>query len=115
MMISFIVHTLYLISGVKANHNTSSLEKDNMRSDKVTIKALDEEVMDTNVFGNYINRLSNQLCYEKSYWDRHINFPFAVSFYKKPWNYTIPNCPRSTRVINYTINYLKQLWIYPII
>ena len=28
---------------------------------------------------------------------------------KKPWNYTIPNCPRSTRVINCTINYLKQL------
>ena len=60
--------------------------KDNMRNHKVTIKVLDEEVMDTNVFGSYINRLPNHLCCEESYWDRYIHFPFAISFYKKkPW------------------------------
>ena len=79
-----------------------------MRSDKVTIKVLDEEVMDTNVFGNYINRLSNQLCYEESYQDRHIHFPFAISVYRKHWNYTIPNCPRGTRVIDCTIMNLSN-------
>jgi len=41
--------------------------KDNMRSHKVTIKVLDEEVMDINVFGSYNNRLPNHLCFEESY------------------------------------------------